>query len=870
MVSGLSQGVAYSFQVIEYIGSTGDEIYYRVSGEDNPGIFSCGLFSEQSDIILDKVYNSSVAWGDYDNDGDLDILLTGYNTLESGSSAISKIYRNNGNNSFTEQTGINLFGVKNGSASFGDYDNDNDLDILLTGMTSGSFPVSKIYRNNGNNTFTEQAGISLIGTSYSSASWSDFNKDGYLDILLTGQGAGSNLISKIYRNNGNSTFTEQVDINLEHVSKGSSAWGDYDNDGDIDFLLTGNNSYGTQKSVSVVYANNGDSTFTVQSGISLPGVMSSSVAWGDYDNDGDLDILLTGYNSDGAIQYISRIYRNDGNNVFTYQSGIKLEGVANSSAAWGDFDNDGDLDILLSGRLVSGGFTSKIYRNNSTNTFTEVTGTSFTGVGYCSVAWGDYDNDGDLDILMTGQSAGSTVVSKIYRNNAIMKAGDYGANRKPAPPKNLVSVRLPEGMKLSWSPVKTDETPYKSLTYNIYVKSRGEGYLTFSAQSDSVTGFRRIVSMGNAQTDTTYIIKNLTPGKYDWKVQAVDQGYRGGYWADGGMLNAKNVQAFFSAGTVCQGSPTDFTNESTAYKEVIQSYAWDFGDGTPSVEKEPSHTFSASGIHNVKLIVTSVTDIDTLIKPIMVNPTPAPDFSTEGICEDAEITIKNLTATAGINITIWKWEFGDGLTDTVRNPGSHIYINSGEYPISLTAKTADGCTDTEPKTINIADALLKPLIYSRGPVVWYLACSNDSANYYQWYCNRELIQDARNYIYVANRKVGRYYVSISDNGDCFTSSDTVGVPTGYTGIEDIDPFAELNLYPNPTSGMITVDLVNQLFGDLNVTIVTISGKEIYSNKFEKTTEHFLVEIDLSDQMEGVYIITFTLEDYSAVRKIVLE
>jgi hypothetical protein len=64
--------------------------------------------------------------------------------------------------------------------------------------------------------------------------------------------------------------------------------------------------------------------------------------------------------------------------------------------------------------------------------------------------------------------------------------------------------------------------------------------------------------------------------------------------------------------------------------------------------------------------------------------------------------------------------------------------------------------------------------------------------------------------------------------------------------------------------------VNQLFGDLNVTIVTISGKEIYSKKFEKTTEHFLVEIDLSDQEEGVYIITFTLEEYSAVRKVVLK
>jgi hypothetical protein len=96
------------------------------------------------------------------------------------------------------------------------------------------------------------------------------------------------------------------------------------------------------------------------------------------------------------------------------------------------------------------------------------------------------------------------------------------------------------------------------------------------------------------------------------------------------------------------------------------------------------------------------------------------------------------------------------------------------------------------------------------------------------------------------------------------------VPAGYTGIEDIDPFAGLTIYPNPTSGLITIDMENQLFGDLNIKILTIGGKEIYSNKFGKATEHFSGEIDLSDKAEGVYIITFTLEKYSATRKVVLE
>jgi PKD repeat protein/predicted nucleotidyltransferase len=870
IVTGLSQGVAYSFQVTEYIGTTGSELYYRLSGEDNPGIFSCGLFSEQSEIYLDKVYNSSVTWGDYDNDGDLDVLLTGNNSFESGSASVSKIYSNNGNNSFTEQTGINLFGVQNGSVTYGDYDNDGDLDILLTGTTTGSFPVSKIYRNNGNNTFNEQIGISLIGTSFSSTAWGDYNMDGYLDILLTGQGAGSNLISKIYKNNGNSTFTEQVDINLTRVSKGSAVWGDYDNDGDLDILLTGNNSFGTQKSVSLIYKNNGDNSFTKQTDIILPGVMNSSVAWGDYDNDGDLDILLTGNNSDGATTYISRIYRNNGDNTFSYQSGIKLDGVASSSVAWGDFDNDRDLDILLSGRLISGGFISKIYRNNNNNTFTEVTDISLTGVGYSSVAWGDYDNDGDLDILMTGQSAGSTVVSKIYRNNQIMKAGDYSANKKPAAPGNLTFVRQPDGIKLSWAPVRTDETPYNTLTYNINIVSRQGGSLVFSAQSDSVTGYRRIVSMGNTQLDTSYLVKNLTPGRHYWKVQAVDQGYKGGDWAIGGSFDAKNIQAFFTADTVCSGSDTHFTNQSTTYKEAIKTYSWDFGDGIKSSLKDPAHAFTTSGIYNVALIISSDNDIDTLIKPVFVYPTPVTDFSTEGICQGTETIIENLTGTDGLEVSEWWWDFGDGKGSSERDPVSHGYLNAGSYQLAMAATTDHGCTDTIKKSIIITTALTKPLLYVKGRIVWYLASSNDSAQYYRWYYNGDLIDGANKFLYVANRKFGSYYVSISDNDVCYTASDSVRIPTGITGIEELDPFAGLVIYPNPSSGLFTLEMDNELFGDLNISVVTQNGREIFRNKLEKTTEHFSGQIDLSRYSYGLYFIKLEIKKYSTIRKLIVE
>ena len=226
---------------------------------------------------------------------------------------------------------------------------------MLTGSTELG-RISKIYHNNGNGTFSEQT--SLIGVSESSASWSDYDNDGYLDILLAGSTASGAPISKIYHNNGNNTFIEQTSINLPGIQYGSAIWGDYDNDGYPDFLLAGNTG---SEDISKIYHNNGDGSFEEQSSIPLTGISDGSAVWGDYDNDGYLDILLTGSTSN------SKIYHNNGNNSFTEQTSIILYDLYNSSAAWGDYDNDRDMDFLICGKVPSGMFnlSSEVYRNNN-------------------------------------------------------------------------------------------------------------------------------------------------------------------------------------------------------------------------------------------------------------------------------------------------------------------------------------------------------------------------------------------------------------------------------------------------------------------------------------------------------------------------
>jgi hypothetical protein len=145
----------------------------------------------------------------------------------------------------------------------------------------------------------------------------------------------------------------------------------------------------------------------------LPGVnASSSLSWGDYDNDGDLDLALSGQSTGQSYSgFISRIYRNDNGVFIDINAG--LPGIDFGSLSWGDYDNDGDLDLVLSGSTGSS-LISKIYRNDN-GVFMDINaglpGAGYNGK-YTSLSWGDYDNDGDLDIVLAGDN-GSGSISKI-------------------------------------------------------------------------------------------------------------------------------------------------------------------------------------------------------------------------------------------------------------------------------------------------------------------------------------------------------------------------------------------------------------------------------------------------------------------------
>jgi Ca2+-binding RTX toxin-like protein len=353
-------------------------------------------------------FGNPVAWGDYTGDGKLDFVVTGVQTSASGE-ASTKLYKQTASGSFEEDTSIALPGnyYGSGSVSWADYNGDNRLDLLL--LVDGK---TKLYKNTGNG-LVEDTSISLPGVISGAAAWGDYTGDGKPDFVVTGYqlqpGATSaNDVFKLYKNTG-SGFVEDTSSNLPAVSQGAVSWADYNADGKLDLLISGvAGSAGSNRAyITKLYQNTG-SGFIEDSNAQLPGVFNSSVDWADYNGDGKLDFVLTGY-INGS--YLTKLYRQT-NGGFTEDTSVQLPGIAYGKAAWADYNGDKKPDLLLTGSTgVSGqkGIT-KLYQNTGSG-FTEDTSIQLPGGEYNSVAWADYTGDKRSDFLLTGEEA-----IRLYKN----------------------------------------------------------------------------------------------------------------------------------------------------------------------------------------------------------------------------------------------------------------------------------------------------------------------------------------------------------------------------------------------------------------------------------------------------------------------
>ncbi len=348
----------------------------------------------------------NVVWGDFDGDGDLDIFVD--NHFNKG----PYLYLNKGDATFTDifsSTLLQRVRDRHGSG-WCDFDNDGDLDLhISTGASGGSalgMKQDELLLNLGGNQFSEiapEAGVINTWGRGRSVAWGDYDNDGYPDLLLGN--IKTNMV--LYRNNGDGTFADAtVAAGLGHLQYVEVAFADYNNDGFADIFCTDVLKNGAAN--DLLMKNNGNGTFTdVTQQAGIPPVNNGrSIAWGDYNNDGFLDLFLS-RGTDVAMK--QSLYQNNGDGTFsdvTDQAG--LGAISNNRAAgWGDFDNDGYLDLYVvnSGTDPEGKGPNYLYHNNRNGTFTDVAAS--TGVESLvlsrgrGAAWADYDEDGFLDLYVT-------------------------------------------------------------------------------------------------------------------------------------------------------------------------------------------------------------------------------------------------------------------------------------------------------------------------------------------------------------------------------------------------------------------------------------------------------------------------------------
>jgi hypothetical protein len=374
-----------------------------------------------------------LSWGDYDNDGDLDLLVNG-----------ARLFSNNGapNWDFTEVSGT--VGISGGSyGTWADWNNDGFLDIY----TAGS---DKLYRNNGppNWDFTDvTASSNILKESHSTGcGWGDYDNDGDVDLFkIRGEdwndGDPIYFPNSFWRNEGDGTFTNVtvaagVDESSNPKYSRGVAWADYNDDSLLDIYIS---NYRQQE--NYLYENNGDGTFTdvapqkgvhdAPSGQGNPDPYSRAghgvgSIWGDYDNDGYLDLWITNLNHKDIARTSddSLLMHNNGPPDFTFtnmreSSGIPVKRIGGGGGtgpdgdelfvgcAWGDYDNDGDLDLYLPQIYDIDYAYSFLYENNGDGTFSDVTDEAQVRVwDTYAGCWADYDNDGDMDLITSGRDSG--------------------------------------------------------------------------------------------------------------------------------------------------------------------------------------------------------------------------------------------------------------------------------------------------------------------------------------------------------------------------------------------------------------------------------------------------------------------------------
>lgn len=757
-----------------------------------------------------------VCFFDFDNDGWDDITF-----IQENDSII--LYRNTGG-SFEKIPSVAFQPGQIRQALWVDYDNDGDYDLFVT----STIGYARLYNNDGSFNFTDvtlQAGIQSGIANNFGVSFADYDNDGYLDFYIARNqmiGDESNPLhqNSLYRNNGDGTFTETTQI--AGVGNGLQpsffgVWMDINKDFLPDlYVLNDRGLWGNS-----MYLNNGDGTFTdiaLESGTQMFGEDPMGAMFADFDNDGDIDFVLS---NGGVPTKPMRMYTNNGDLTFNEQAGefginVPVTFHCTWGGTWIDIDNDSYLDFYITTGLIPPATPetrSYLFKSIDANQFIDspaLFSSDHVAASY-SAAKGDIDNDGIADLVV--QSAFGTP-SFIWKNNY---GAQYGNNYIKITLEGTVSNTMAIG---SWITVHCGNQAYTHYT------RCGENFVSQDSQHH-IFGLRQhevidslIVEFPSGHVDKFYNI-------------SVNQHF---YISEGDSY--QTTVSFPTNAYLCNG--TSIILDAGSHS----NYLWNTGS------TEQTITVNESGSYWVE--VSNEFGISTVSEPInlVFNDNPEiEEIITDPDCyaaQNGSIDLNNINQTPAENIT---WDHGD--------EGHFIdALAAGSYTYTYT--DVNGCATTG--TIELTEPQEIAVIIIDFPVTEEADGGYDLFIFggtppYTVFINDEPAETSSNSL-----SEGEYIATIIDAKGCtFSGSFTINTLVKVHEALQQRP----NLYPNPVhlKDMLTLEFSaqNRAF---QMLVFDDAGRLCYEANLQGNTPTIqLITTDFA-QAAGAYTLIFIKEDQS--------